>query len=95
MKLAYACETVDIIHAEAFIAEREYHRSLIIAKSRKMHMYKMHDKFDYAINDLGKVRYGTYPRRTQEEMAHRDHQCRPLGNPGQIAQGVLHMNPGQ
>jgi hypothetical protein len=94
IKLAYACETTDIIHAEAFIAEMEYHRSLIRAKSHKIHMHMTRDKFGNTIDDLRKIRHSTHPRRSQQEMTLRDksiHPCGPLSNSGQTVQDVLNM----
>jgi hypothetical protein len=66
LMMAYACETVDIRHAEAFIAEREYNRSLIRAKSVKLFMSQRRNTFEHeALKELSDA---AHPRREQRDM---------------------------
>jgi hypothetical protein len=70
--LAFACETTDIAHAYAFIAEREYNRMLITAKSYRINMLKTRDHLEKAIGDLNSFRELAHPRRTPTEMTLRE-----------------------
>ena len=94
--MAYACETANIIHAEAYIAEGEYHRSLIRAKARKIQAQKTRDRFDGVIGDLVKIRDSAHPRHASGSVVlDAPHTLRPLGTPGLAVRDVLGMGAGQ
>jgi hypothetical protein len=84
LMMAYACETVGIRHAEAFIAEREYNRSLIRAKSVKLFMSQRRNTFEHdfgALKELSDAK-AAHPRREQRDMTRQRHRPAPLYSPG-------------
>ena len=56
MASAYAVETCNVFHAEAFIAERCYRQMLMAAQSWKLHMVKAVQKYRKAAKDAARFR---------------------------------------
>lgn len=49
---AYADETRRILRAEAYIAERKYRQTILVAQSHKISMVKAHGKYQRAVYDV-------------------------------------------
>jgi hypothetical protein len=52
ISLAYACETIDIMQAEAYLAERRYNQFLVAAKPYRILMERTREDLDKAKEDL-------------------------------------------
>lgn len=53
--LAYAYETRNALHAEIFIAERGYRRSLLSARSHKLNVIRAHQNFRQASQSVSRI----------------------------------------